>query len=244
MLRAFLGALRPVKSNRVYLHIHIPRCAGFSLHAELFCCFPPQHVLENHAASLPDLSSVARSRPTLVTGHFPFMKTPHDGRDYLYLVPLRDPVERALSLFQYIRQTPSHRLHRRSVGEHYSLLDAIEDTTSSLQFRDGQIRNLLGHDAFGFEEVDESGFRQAADILARPDVLVGLTDNYAGLVERVRNDLAASGWKLPDKAPSPVRINGATQPGKAVDAPIEHLIRGANRWDAALADYLRSPHQP
>jgi hypothetical protein len=237
-LRALLRALWPGKSRRVYVHVHIPRCAGSSLHAELFDCFPARHVLEHHSASLPDLSGLALDRPTLVTGHFPCVEVPDDGREYRYLVLLRDPVERTLSLFDYITQTPSHRLHRRYVDGQYTLLDAIDDTSNSLQFRDGQIRNLLGHEAFGFGEVDESGCRSALALLSRPDVLVGLTDDYTDFVQRVRDDLAASGWRLSARARTPVRINGATRPGIGIDPAIMQAIRHANRWDTALVDQL------
>lgn len=237
-LRPILRALWPGRSERVYLHIHIPRCAGSSLHAELFRCFPPRHVLECHTPLPPELKKLPRGRPAFVTGHFEFATPPDDEREYRYVILLRDPVERALSLYQYIRHTPAHRLHRLYVDSAYSVQNALADTTHSLQFRDWQIRQLLGPAAFGSEEVDESGFERAAALLARPDVFVGLTEDYASVVRVVREDLAASGWRLPAQEKT-VHINNAAQAGLPIDESVARAIRDANRWDSALVEHLR-----
>ncbi len=92
--------------------MHVPRSSGSSLHAWFVTALGAASVAQ---ASSPDEVAAATSggaAPAVVSGHYLHgVHTRLTGRDYRYVVLLRDPVERVLSLFRYIRGLPGHSRH-------------------------------------------------------------------------------------------------------------------------------------
>jgi hypothetical protein len=79
----------------------------------------------------------------LISGHMPF-GLHHDlaGRAR-YITMLREPLDRLVSLYYFIQQSPGHYLYERVTGQSLSLPDLVQSGLSS-EFSNAQTRLLAG----------------------------------------------------------------------------------------------------
>ncbi|NMC49415.1 MAG: sulfotransferase domain-containing protein [Desulfovibrio sp.] len=232
MKRVFGRWFRRSLKGPTLLHLHIPRTGGSSVRAFLGSLFPPQAVrsqdFHSSKESLEELRANARAI-RLVSGHF------HYGlhecfEDSLYVVVLRQPVARVVSLYNYIRQTPGHRLHG-FFNEPGMTLKTFYDRHLELspQFQDGHVRQLLRLDQNPhYRPLDQEDLEAALAHLTSPKTLVvplERLDLLPRLLERHFGPLGTI---------SMPRIN-ATRP-VAADPETVELIRRHNALDQLLYD--------
>ena len=174
--------------------------------------------------------------PSVVSGHFHFGLHEYFERT-VYLIILRDPVERVRSLFSYIRQNPKHRLHAHLNGEAFDLAELYrsEKVARGVQFHDGQVRQLNFYHVKGIEKLTSAHLRFALDVLHREDVVVGFVDTL---------DLAVAnlGKRLDIEIPS-VPVTNASASAQ-IDPKWDELVREYNQLDCQLYDSARAHWGP
>jgi hypothetical protein len=145
------------------VHIHIPRTAGSSLQAHL------TRVLRN--------AGVTFTSEHCFWGDYP------PAPDRLFFVVLRDPIDRVLSLYNYIRATPEHSKHALCMSRP---LWRVLLTNQDSQFANAHARHLIGRRAAGVV-IGKQDIKAAADVLRRPDVIWTTSDAIdSGLAELSR----------------------------------------------------------
>ena len=174
-----------------------------------------------------------RAKIRLVYGHLPFGVHEVLPRPTRYLTLLRDPVERAISHYYFIRRTPRHPLHGEVKSRRMTLQDYIESPISS-QLVNGQTRLIAG------EAADR--VRDAED----PELLAAAKQNIighfglVGLSERFDESLLLAkeifGWVRPVYY---VRQNVTSRRPLAEEIPGNalNLIRARNRLDTELYQF-------
>jgi hypothetical protein len=93
--------------DRALFFLHLPKTAGTSLRELLSCRFAPTDILaflrsDSRELLSRKLASVGRHR--FVHGHMPYALVDRFERRPFVLTVLRDPVDRAVSAFHYMRR--------------------------------------------------------------------------------------------------------------------------------------------
>jgi hypothetical protein len=98
-------------STRAVFFVHVPKTGGTSLRDLLSARFAPSEVLafERHDSSDTRREKLGRlDRAAFVHGHVPYALVDHFARRPVVVTILRDPIDRAISAFRYMRlQAPA-----------------------------------------------------------------------------------------------------------------------------------------
>ncbi|MFA5114060.1 MAG: sulfotransferase family 2 domain-containing protein [Candidatus Margulisiibacteriota bacterium] len=177
--------------DKTLIYVHIHKTAGSTVRTAIERVYGRDKTLKIYNINgLPleefrAMSQEERDRYDCVIGHFSYGIHRYLGRPSEYATMLREPVDRAVSLYYYIKRNPNVPLHRKLVSERISLERYIEEDECGRQ-ANPQVRFVTG----------ESGSDPA---LAR----IYLADRYAafGLAERFDESMVmfqrAFGWQTP-----------------------------------------------
>jgi len=205
---------------------HIPKCAGTSVWAALYDIYGTRHVYlvntPKRRAQFAAMPQETRRRYSAVGGHAPlsyFREHLGDMADYHKIITLRDPVDRAISQYNYIRAHVTHP--RYAVVATQSLKEFAEITLRP----DRQVTLLTGRGD------DVEG---AINIVTRFFDAWSLSDGVEDLMQRL--------YQITGVAPrSAVHKNkGASGLRRAdIDAATLRLLEDRNRNDLSFIAALR-----
>ena len=216
---------RAGKNAKPTFFFHIPKCAGTSVWASLYDIYGTRHVYlannrrrrEKFAVLLP----AARNAYSAVGGHGPlsyFRELLGDMARYHKIVTLRDPIDRAISEYNYIRVQSAHPRHAE-----VSQQSLAEFAASSLR-PDRQVTLLTGRGG----DVED-----AVEIVTHFFDDWSFSDDVNGLVERL---YCAAGVESREA----MHKNKGTGPRRVeLDDETLQLLRERNRDDLALIEALR-----
>ena len=217
----------------ILLHIHVPRASGSSLHAWFLQTVGKNGVAQANAAADVQAAVATRGlpdRPAVVSGHF--IHGVHDlleGHPHRYVVLLRDPVQRVLSLFRYMHSLPGHKSHALMNQPGMTIARYYADRVPSGGPRNGmvaQLSGILGERVTPAEEHLE----QACDNLLSGAALVGLADNPAPLLKQAARYLSV---RKPPAFPEVNRLRPRGEPWGGSDEDIAAIVAN-NQLDIEL----------
>ena len=172
----------------------------------------------------------ADPRLRLIEGHVPFGLHAWLSRPATYVTLLRDPLERIVSLYYFIREGTDRHIHRQT----RAALGSLEEFVSSgvlLEVDNGQTRRLSGlSPAYG--RCTEAMLERAKANIRERFALVGLTERFDESVLLLRR---LFGW--PSALYLPRKVNQLKQPVAALPSGTVRLIEAHNRFDRQLYDY-------
>lgn len=196
--------------------LHVPKAAGQTLNAILARQYAQSAtvIVENPSDVETSYARVAQQRPVaLVRGHVPYGIHERLGIDALYITMLREPVARVISMYEYIKRTPEHRLHDILRTEQMTLSRFVTSDINREEVVNGQTRLLSG---MLDRDPDEQTLAAALTNLERI-AAVGLSERFdeSALLMKRR-----FGWKLPlyirkNAAPSP-SLDGVSRRDRAI----------------------------
>ncbi|MGH6949294.1 MAG: hypothetical protein ACREH4_00320 [Vitreimonas sp.] len=218
----------------------IPETAGAPFRTALFNLFGEAncaHLREIDLRSGEDVrSAITRGeRPRMVCGHIPMRYVPEDSRDAAATF-VRDPIDRVLSLYRFMRDRPLAVRAHLGLGETFTLREFLDCRHSEVtaQVDDGMCRFLAREHSYWPIDYAAGAPRKpdAMTLYSAQDALGGM---IVGVCERMRESLAllsaAFGLGAPlsvvDENPERVRREEA-----AGDELAEIAARNAN--DIAL----------
>jgi hypothetical protein len=165
------------------IFLHIPRTAGTTLHNIIERHYPSEVVYsfgsDAHASAreLESMPLAQRSKIRMLKGHLPYGVHDLLSGPSTYFTLLRDPVERAISLYYYVKRVSQHPLH-----EHLVYCGNMKNFFESGRIRmsdNGQTRLVSGvWDDVPFGEMGEEFLKQAKKNLEVSFSLVGLTCHF------------------------------------------------------------------
>ena len=132
------------------IYIHIPKTAGTAMRNFLHPHFVPEEVYQvgeskQYRQGLVDMPSAQRDSLKLVFGHICFGWHELLTQDCIYTTLLRNPVERIVSLYYYIRSSGNHYLHKETEG--MRLYDFVTSKIS-MTMDNGMVRQLCQDEDF------------------------------------------------------------------------------------------------
>jgi hypothetical protein len=180
------------------------------------------------------MTPAQKARIKLIKGHMTFCLHESVPGAYAYFTFLRDPIERAVSHYRFVRRTPEHAAHPFSVGENLDLKTTLDRHLDFMLFN-AHVRLLSGvwHDLRpGQCTVDH--LRLAQQRLRDHFTVIGLTEDFDTSLLLLSK---AFGWKALYYARRNVtagRLETGTLPPDTLAALTE-----ANRLDLDLFRYGR-----
>ena len=210
-------------TDRIVIFLHIPKAAGSTLNRVIAQNYPPAAILKVGGKTDAALRDALTSEVRLIAGHRRFGMHAQLSRPFTYITVLRDPVERVLSQYHFVKRLAEHPLHRAVASGELSLRDYGRQTP------DSQTRYLAG------SNTDDAGLlEQAQANLVTHFAVAGLTERFDETVVLLQRAL---GWRVRPFTNSNVsagRPKSAGHSREDLDA-----IRECNRLDLALYDFAR-----
>ena len=237
----------PDMSSVPAIFVHIPKTGGSTLRDIVRRQYGGiDHVLGLRAFTQEDLrmrlmeeleawnASSAESTNELraVSGHFIFGAHRYLPDTFQYITVLREPIDRVISDFYYVRRTPTHDLYDPVVTKNYTLEDYVTSGVT-IYARNLQTRMLAGKGRdVSIDESSEQMLDQAIRNAKNYFSVIGLTDQFDESLILMQRRL---GWTLPLYM---TRNRTKKRPKRnEVTASTRAVIQRYNALDVALYEY-------
>ena len=222
-------------SGPVLVFTHIPKAAGSTMVAIIRSEFGERQILNRGRMKVGDWRlQLGKLRPGIraIVGHARYGVHREVPGPCRYFTILRDPVERAISLYSYIRGTPAHPRYAEVMSGKLGVADHAR------QKRDIQTKYIAGSTAAGADVIDDGELDRARHHLESEYEAFGLAEEFA---KSVLLFTQAFGWKLRGYRSRNVTADRIAQASLAPD--VLDGIRAANRLDLQLYEFARQLFQ-
>lgn len=231
------------EGNVLLVHLHMPKTAGSSLSALLRSNYSNNEIIsfgDNDRSAFQRLPEDRRSEIKMVHGHLSYRVAKTFPRKCQYITVLRQPKQRLISFFHYVKRRDDHPLNEvvgltnMSFG---GFLEYMNSKPNLIQEVDnGQIRRLADE---SFSDIDDRSrsklYRQALSNILADDITYGLTEYFDDFLSRlaemglIKNDQSLRLNAAPIKADFSEELEEMTDLQKK-------LLDDFTRWDQKLYD--------
>ncbi len=226
--------LRKTHRPATILFLHLPKTAGISLRSVFFQGYEDAQIFRiepndpvSSIRQLKSLSKRERRHLKLVTGHTLWGAHYFVEAPFLYVTMLRDPVERVLSSFSYIRSLPSHFLYEEMHASEMSLKKFLTWKKSQFEVENQQTKLLAG--VFNTKKAcTQDVYKQAVEHLEKY-CLVGLTEHFAQSLTMFENILELEHAEVPKSNVTHQRLRRTE-----IEPDVLEEIHRRNQYDLAL----------
>jgi len=179
------------------IFLHIPKTAGTTLHRIIERQYPPESTYtfsQNHSYDdFQRLSDAQKAEIRMLRGHMIFGLHELMPGPSTYFTLLREPVERFISDYYYVRNTPEHPYHDFVTSRDLSPEEFIESKVARIIADNGQTRSLSDEWwTLPFGECTEQVLDQAKKNLREHFAVVGLVERFDETLLMLRR---AFGWQ-------------------------------------------------
>lgn len=215
------------------IFLHIPKCAGSTLGEIISRQYPSSHT--HHITTIPDLQKSinefqnlpksAREDIRFLWGHGVFGLHNYLSGRTEYVTLLREPVDRVISYYYYVRRTQAHRHHE--AAQEMSLREYV--TSGVNKMLDNQMTRAI---VKGVGEANVETFRQAKENLNKYFAVVGLVEHFDKSILLMKQYF---GWGDVSYRKRNVSPNHPSK--KDLRASLREQIEERNHWDRKLYKY-------
>jgi hypothetical protein len=226
------------------IFLHIPKTAGTTFNriidreygtSSVFSLYEPR--AREAMAELLEMSEAQRSSIRVLRGHEFFGMHEFFRPPAIYFTMLREPVDRIVSHYYYVRRASKHRFHRTVTSQNMSLEEYICRGRSK-ELDNGQVRLLAGHkanDHFDFGQCSEEILEIAKSNLQKHFAVAGLTERFDETLILLRRSLR---WR---RFPFYIRQNTTKNRllKDSLSTEALNVIKKYNELDVRLYEYVR-----
>lgn len=241
LLRA---ALAPDRADeRTVIFVHVPKTGGKTLSSIAWRNYRPKQVYsitpDAPVASITAFKALPqeqRAAVRLVRGHTWYGFHTLIPGSSTYITLLRDPVERVVSLYTYLRTTPDHALFPLITGDDIDLHTFVERRLWGPLTCNGQTQFISGVYGEPLDNDDRDALEKAKQNIEQAFSVVGVTERFDETVVLLQQAL---GWRFPYY----VRVNVTPEAERAaapLDAATRALIAESNGLDIELYAFAKA----
>jgi hypothetical protein len=179
-----------IRPQRVLFN-HMPKCAGTSVNRYLFAQYPHHRIFHldtsNAHRSIAEFSALSESdryRYRLISGHYAHSLLPLVHPETICFTIFRDPVDRLVSLYYFIQQSPMHYLYEKVAATGMSL-EQFAGSRLSPELNNWYTSHLTGRSAEEIAAAPNVALEHALRALDRYAV-VGFFDDIPDSLHRLR----------------------------------------------------------
>ncbi len=172
---------------------HLPKCAGTTINQYLLTHYPQRVVFGTNVRqptesvkkfkSLPEDS---RHRYHLIIGHCTHQLLDYVHPETIKLTVFRDPIERIISHYFFVKQYKRHYLHDQVIKSNIQLED-YASSGLSCELRNFYTAHFSGLPIEKIEMNPEESVYRAASVVSEKYNIVGFQDNLAAAMDKLKN---------------------------------------------------------
>lgn len=228
-------------SKQTVIFLHIPKTAGTTIRDITRRQYSPKAIFSPKSSFTASIRKEQASldipraeKLKLIQGHFGFGIHEHLAQHCTYFTLLRDPIERCISSYFYMRRTASHR-HYKTINSRYQTLEKYiksgfikKHSLDNLQVRFlSGLRGEINQDALSREALEYAKFNLVNNFL-----VVGIVEEFDQSLLLLQKKL---GWKNIFYSP----VNRTENKTERNDLSLKtfELIKQDNELDIELYEY-------
>lgn len=218
-------------SKRIVVFLHIPKTGGITMRRLLDRQYTKERVFryppDEPIRSIRKLSPSQLKKIKCVYGHFRYGVHRHFSGKATYITMVRDPLERILSMYYFVRSRPKNKLYHKVRHMNFSQFVTSRDPRIQLALHNHQTRMISGK--------REPDLQKALENIKKHFAVVGVTEMYPESVIMMKKDL---GWK--DINYTKENVTKSRPKQLHVPADILRLIRQNNKLDYKLYNFSKN----
>jgi len=223
------------------IFLHIPKTAGTTLNRVLQKQYKPEQLYylganaQESVRAYQALAAQKKKAIRLVSGHTAYGFHEYVPGSSTYFTFLRDPVERVVSFYHYVKKSEQHYLNSAAVNE-FSGIKPFVNSGITKMVDNGQTRLISGTWLEpGFGEITAQIFEQAKTNLSQRFSIVGLTEQFDATLLLFRQ---LFNWQNISYIRQ--NVTKSNQNNRQLSAEERETITAINRWDMALYRHAQS----
>jgi len=223
--------------DETVVFVHIPKTAGTTLHHIIDQQYPPHlcYWIKRHDVGVEEFKSQSAARRAelrMVRGHIPYGLHEYIPGPVAYFTILRQPIERLISYYYFVRREPEHYLHDYANTQGVTLQHYVE-SRASLQTDNFQTRLISGiWTDVEYGKCEQEMLALAKHNLAEHFAVVGLTKRFDETLLLLKR---AFGWK--DIYYERQNVTQGRPRKEEISAETLAVLREHNRLDLELYAY-------
>jgi len=223
------------------IFLHIPKTAGTTLDRILHQEYEPQQIynlgqtVQKSIRAYQELATEEKEVIRIVSGHTPYGFHKYVPGSSTYFTFLRDPVDRVVSFYHFVKNQEQHYLNTAATKE-FSGIKPFVSSGITTMVDNGQTRLISGvwlEPRFG--EITSQTFEQAKTNLSQSFSVVGLTEQFDATLLLLRETFNWHDIKYMRQ-----NVTKVSPLERNLTPEERETILSINQWDVALYEYAHA----
>jgi len=220
------------------IFLHIPKTAGTSMNTIIWNQYKSSTIFHvnsiSHGKDMINKLVQTKDSTNVVVGHYSFGLHNYLDTNAKYITLLRNPIDRVISIYYYIKRDTKNKDYKKIVGENISLKEFILNDEYFTQVYNSQTKLIAGVAICALKEkITEQTFITAKENLDKYFLVAGLTERFDETILMMKKEL---NWSYPVFVKQ--NITKKSDKKAVITEELKQLIIERNEYDIKLYNYV------